>query len=265
MRNPLTSLLSLAVLTSALLLAGCKSAHVNYSLADVRPVAGSRFASQSLFVEKFKDSRYLDKKSVSFYVKESGMYGAHGGRTITGNEEYTLGLRPTPQMSDYRDIFRGVAYSPETSYYCAPDRLYWVANGPLTETREMLARHIAATRLFRSVTTSEGVDVNYVLKLDAKRFLSLKQRRPVIDVIDIFFTGFLFSSDEVISAVVDWSLVRKSDGRAVASGSARYATVEKGHCFSAKNKPFTLNNDAAEQIGKQIVRDLVRRGVANRR
>ncbi len=258
MQNRFSTLLSLSALIPILVLTGCKTAHVNYSLAGVRPVLGSRFAKKSLFVEKFHDSRYKDKKSVSAYVQKNGMYGSYDGDT------HTTGLRPTPKMSDYREIFRGVAYSPKTSYYCAPDRLYWVANGPLTETRDMLARHIAATRLFGSVTTTEDAVADYCLKLDAKRFLSLKQRRPVVDVVDILFTGFLFSSDEVVSAVVDWSLIRKADGRVVVSGTARYDTVEKGHCFSAKNKPFALNNDAAEQIGKQIVRDLVLLGAPNR-
>ncbi len=264
MRSTLSHFFALSALLSALVLTGCKTAHVNYSLADVRPVSGSRFAGRSLFVEKFKDSRYIDRKSVSFYVKKAGQYGSYDGESING-EMYTTGLRPTPQMSDYREIFRGVAYSPKTSYYCAPDRLYWVANGPLTETREMLASHIAATRLFGLVSISDGASADYVLKLEAKRFLSLKERRPVIDLIDFFWTGYLFSSDEVISAVVDWSLVRQRDGKTVVSGTARAAMVEEHHCFSAKNKPFKLNCKAAEQIGGQIVRDLVRKGAAQSR
>ena len=253
MRSPLSHLFAFSALLSALVLSGCKTAHVNYSLAGVRPLPphGSGFSGQTLFVERFLDSRYKDKKSVSSYVKKSGMYGSYNGET------HTTGLRPTPAMSDYREIFQGVAYSPETSYYCAPDRLYWVPNGPLTEFREMLARHIGATRAFAAVTTGEGAKCDYVLKLDANRFLTLKERRPVVDVVDILWTGFLFSSDEVISARVEWSLVRQSDGKVVASGVADCGSIESHHCFSAKNAPFKLNNKAARQIGDQIVRSLV--------
>ncbi len=233
---------------------GCVTAHVEYSLADVRP-SSSGFAGQTLFIEKFKDSRYADKKSVSTYVHKFGMYGSHSGHRA--NETHTTGLRPTPEMSDYREIFKGVPYSPDTSYYCAPDRLYWVPNGPLTDMREMLARHIDATRVFRSVTTEEGAKCDYVLKLDAKRFISLKERRPVVDVVDILWTGFLFSSDEIFSARVEWSLVRVADGKVMASGLADIGSVESHHCYSARNKPFKLNNKAARQVGGRIVRDIV--------
>ncbi len=238
-----------AALAVAAAFSGCVTAHIDYSLAGVRP-APSGLSRQSLFVEKFKDSRYADKASVSSYVRKNGMYGAYNGK------EHTTGLRPTPQMSDYRKIFKGVPYSPETSYYCAPDRLYWVPNGPLTDMREMLAKHISATRIFGEVTTEQGARCDYVLKLEAKRFLSLKERRPVADVIDILWTGFLFSSDEVISAQVDWSLVRQADGKVVASGVADVGSVESHHCYSARNKPFKLNNKAAKRVGDQIVRSL---------
>ena len=174
------------------------------------------------------------------------------------DKDHTTGLRPNPKMSDYREVFRGVPYSPETSYYWAPDRLYWVPNGPLTETREMLAKHIAATRIFRHVTVQEGAKADYVLRLDAKRFIGLKERRPTLDFIDILWTGYLFSSDEVISALVDWSLVRQSDGKVVASGVANFGDVGRHHSFAAKDKPFKLHNKAAEQIGGQIVRDIGR-------
>ena len=161
-------------------------------------------------------------------------------------------------MSDYREIFRGVPYSPETSYYCAPDRLYWVPNGPLTETREMLAKHIGRAQIFRDVTTEEGAKCDYVLKLEAKRFISLKERRPVIDIVDILWTGFLFSSDEVFSARVDWSLVRVVDGKVIDSGTADCSAVESHHCYSARNRPFKLNSKAAEGIGTEIVGRLAR-------
>ena len=241
----------------ALLFAGCKTGHVNYSLDNVRPVPGSSFAQQTLYVEKFVDSRYKDKKSVSTYVYKSGSYGAHNGRSLA-RQEHGTGLRPTPEMSDYREIFRGVPYSPETSYYWAPDRLYWVPNGPLTDTREMLAKHIGAARIFRFVTTQEGAKADYVLKLDAKRFIGLKERRPTLDLIDIFWTGYLFSSDEVVSAIVEWSLVRQADGKTMASGVAKYGDVGRHHSFAAQDKPFKLHSKAAEQIGGQIVRDLGR-------
>ena len=239
----------------ALVLTGCKTGHVNYSLDHVRPVPGSAFAAQTLYVEKFADMRYKDRQSVSYYLQKTGSYGAHGGRDLT-NKDHSTGLRPTPKMNDYREIFRGVPYSPDTSYYWAPDRLYWVPNGPLTETREMLAKHIAAARVFRSVTIEEGARTDYVLKLEARRFLGLKERRPVLDFIDILFTGFLFTSDEVISARVPWSLVRQADGKTVASGVADFGDVGRHHCFGARDKPFALHSKAAEQIGGQIVRDL---------
>ncbi len=248
----------------ALLLSGCKTGHVNYSLSNVRPIPASHFAQQSLYVEKFVDSRYKDRNSVSYYVHKSGSYGAHNTRGMGySDKDHTTGLRPNPKMSDYREIFRGVPYSPETSYYWAPDRLYWVPNGPLTETREMLAKHIAATRIFRLVTIQDGAKADYVLKLDAKRFIGLKERRPTLDFIDILWTGYLFSSDEVISALVEWSLVRQSDGKVVASGVANFGDVGRHHSFAAKDKPFKLHSKAAEQIGGQIVRDIGR--VAQRR
>ena len=246
-----------SLLVAALALSGCKTGHVNYSLSDVRPVHSSVFALQSLSVEKFVDSRYKDKTSVSYYVRNSGSYGPHNGRSLA-RQEHTTGLRPTPAMSDYREIFRGVPYSPETSYYWAPDRLYWVPNGPLTETREMLAKHIGAARIFRYVTTQDGARTDYVLKLEAKRFIGLKERRPVLDFIDILWTGYLFSSDEIVSATVEWSLIRQSDGKTVASGVAKYGDVGRHHSFAAQDKPFKLHCKAAEQIGGQIVRDLGR-------
>jgi hypothetical protein len=249
-------------LAVTLSLTGCMTASVKYSLADVRPVYGglagkiNAFRQSTLYVEPFKDSRYSDKKSVSAYIRKSGMYGAYRG------ESHEVGLRPTPEMSDYRDIFRGVPYSPETSYYCAPDRLYWVGNGPLTGMREILAEHIAKTLLFRAVTVEEKAKCDYALKLEAKRFLSLKERRPVVDVVDILWTGFLFSSDEVVSAEVAWSLVRQSDGKVVASGVADSRSVENHHCYAAQNKPFKLNKRAAREIGTKIVADLEHAAVA---
>jgi hypothetical protein len=238
-------------------LSGCKTWHVSYSLDDVKPVPGSAFAAQTLFVAKFADSRYKDRKSVSYYVHKTGSYGAHGGRDLT-NKSHSTGLRPTPEMNDYREIFRGVPYSPDTSYYWAPDRLYWVPNGPLTETREMLARHLDASRVFRAVTLDEGVQPDYVLKLEAKRFIGLKERRPVLDLIDILWTGYLFSSDEVISARVEWTLERRSDGKVVTSGIANFGDVSRHHSYGARERPFELHSKAAEQIGNQIVRDIAR-------
>ncbi len=245
------------LLCLALALSGCKTGHVNYSLDNVRPVPGSHFANQTLFVEKFTDSRYKDRKNVATYLHRSASYGAHNSRGYSRADHTTM-LRPTPEMSDYREIFRGVPYSPETSYYWAPDRLYWVPNGPLTETREMLAKHIGAARIFQYVTTEDGFKTDYVLKLEAKRFLGLKERRPTLDLIDILWTGYLFSSDEIISANVEWSLVRQSDGKTIASGIAKYGDVGRHNSFAARDKPFKLHSKAAEQIGGQIVRDIGR-------
>ena len=255
---PLTTFLGLA-----LLLTGCKTGHVSYSLDSVRPVPGSHFAQQSLYVEKFVDSRYKDRKNVATYLHRTASYGAHNSRSYSRAEHTTM-LKPTPEMSDYREIFYRVPYSPDTSYYWAPDRLYWVPNGPLTETREMLAKHIGAARIFRFVTTEDGFKADYVLKLDAKRFLGLKERRPTLDLIDILWTGYLFSSDEIISANVEWSLVRQSDGKTIASGIAKYGDVGRHNSFAARDKPFKLHSKAAEQIGGQIVRDLGRAAIGRR-
>ena len=84
MRSLLSHLFAFSALLSVLVLSGCKTAHVNYSLADVRPLPprGSGFSGQTLFVERFQDSRYKDKKSVSTYVKKSGMYGSHAERSV---------------------------------------------------------------------------------------------------------------------------------------------------------------------------------------
>lgn len=243
----------LAALLAALALSGCVTADVKYSLSHVQPVSRSRFASASLHVAPIRDLRYKDKKSVSFYVRRNGMYGTY---TATRDGVRQIGLRPTPDMSDYRDIFRGVHYSPDTSYYCAPDRLYWVGDGPLTGVRAMLVEHIGRTGIFRSVGGAEdsaaaAKGADYTLRLEAQRFLSLKERRPVADVIAVLGTGYLLSSDEVVSVKVDWKLER-SDGKVVAEGTSGFGFVESHHCNAPKKKPFKLNAQAARMLGDDM-------------
>lgn len=242
-----------AALLAALALTGCMTAEVNYSLAHVQPVARSRFASASLHIAPIRDLRYKDKSSVSSYVRRNGMYGTY---SVTRDGTRTIGLRPTPDMSDYREIFRGVRYSPDNSYYCAPDRLYWVGDGPLTGIRAMLVEHIGKTGLFRSVGGAEGGaaaanGADYTLRLEARRFLSLKERRPVADVIAVLGTGYLLSSDEIVSVQVDWKLERR-DGKVVAEGVSSFGFVESHHCHAPKNKPFKLNSQAARMLGDDI-------------
>lgn len=244
---------SVIVLSAGLILlsSGCITAHIDYSLSDVRPALGSRYAGKTLFIEKFQDNRYKDKKSVSSYVHKVGSYSVH-----SNNETHQSGIRPTPKMTDYRTVFKGVPYSEDNSYYSAPDRLYWVPNGPLTEMRGMLAKHIYATALFRDVKAGDDRNADYTLKLNVRRFLSLKERRPVVDVVDIFFTGFLFSSDEIISTDVEWTLVRNSDNAIVANGVADYGSVENHHSFAARKKPFKLNEKAAKKVAEQIIQGI---------
>lgn len=243
----------LVALLSVALLSGCMTADVNYGLSHVRPVAASRFAGASLHIAPIRDLRYKDKASVSSYVRKNGMYGSYNG------DSHTTGLRPTPGMSDYREIFRGVRYAPENSYYCAPDRLYWVGDGPLTGMRARLVEHVARTGMFRSVGGADDAvgakTADYVLRLEAKRFLSLKGRRPVADVIAVLGTDYLFSSDEIVSVKVDWRLERR-DGTVVASGVSDFGFVENHHCHSPRKRPFRLNTRAARMLGDDIVAHL---------
>lgn len=225
---------------------GCITAHVKYSLNDVKPIPVSRYSRSSLFIEDFKDTRYKDKKSVSTYVKKHGSY-------TTYDAGEGIGIRPKPQMSDYGEIFKGVQYSADNSYYCAPDRLYWVPTGPLADAREMLAKHIESTHLFSSVTTKNSIRSDYTLRINVRRFLSLKERRPVVDVLDICFTGYLFSSDEIISGLVDWELVNNASGKIEKSGTASYGSVENHHVFRSSKKPFELNNKLAKHLSQRII------------
>lgn len=244
---------AIVALVVAAVMSGCMTADVNYGLSHVRPVAASRFANATLHVAPIRDLRYKDKGSVASYVRKNGMYGSYNGSS------HTTGLRPTPSMSDYGEIFRGVAYSPDDSYYCAPDRLYWVGDGPLTGMRGMLVEHIGKTRAFRSVSGAEDANgaktADYVLRLEAKRFLSLKERRPVADVVAVLGTGYLLSSDEVVSVKVDWRLERR-DGAVVASGVSDFGFVERHHCFSPRKRPFRLNTRAARMLGDDIAAHL---------
>ena len=228
---------------AALLLTGCVTARIDYGLGNVRRVQRSSYAAATVSVSEFTDFRYVDKKSVSTHAHKEGVYNK--------------GVSFNPQMSDYREVFRGIPYNPEDSYYIAPDRLYWTPSGPLDSMRDRLSEHLVASGVFRAAAPA-GARADYELRLGVRRLLALKGRNPVADGLGFFGISALFSSDEVVSADVEWTLVETRSGKNVASGKVAFRDIAR-HCnFRAKDKPFRLANAAAKRVGDEIVAALSR-------
>lgn len=227
---------------AVLVFTSCVNAHVNYGTSSVKTVLGSRFASETVAVERISDARSDDRKSVSYHARKTGVYnkGVH--------------FDPARQ-TDYRDVFKGIAYDPDSSYYIAPDRLYWKPDGPLSELRERLALHLEQSGVFRAAF-ADGSPARYKLELTANRFLSLKRRHPLADGIGFLGISALFSGDEIQVVDFDWKLTDVKSGKAVASGVVKFRDVEVHNNFRAKNRPFKLNNDAACRLGNELAAQL---------
>ena len=228
---------------AAILLSGCVTARIDYDLGGVPRVPRSSYAAATVSVAEFADFRYIDKKSVSTHAHKEGVYNK--------------GVYFDPEMSDYREVFRGIPYDPDDSYYIAPDRLYWTPSGPLDSMRDRLAEHLVAAGVFRAAAPA-GARADYELRLSVRRLLVLKGRNPVADGLGFLCISALFSSDEVISVDIEWTLVETRGGKAVASGKVAFRDIAR-HCnFRAKDKPFRLANAAARRVGDEIVRSLSR-------
>jgi hypothetical protein len=234
-------ILSLVFAVTAL--AGCKNAHINYSLADVRPVVYSPFASSSVEVAVIKDLRYASKKSGSTEAHKTGVYNQ--------------GVSFKPYMEGYDEVFRGIPYDEDTSYYIAPDRLYWKPAGPLSDMRVRLAEHLDATRIFRKAAAS-GAPADYTLNVRMNRFMTLKRRHPIADGLGFLGISALFSSDEIISVDADWTLVSARTGETAAAGKVVFRDVQNHTNFRAKDKPFKLANVAARTLGDRIAEGIAK-------
>ena len=222
---------------------GCKNAHINYSLDDVRPVMHSPFASASAEVAVIKDMRYASKKSVSTEAHKVGVYN-HG-------------VSFKPYMEGYDEVFRGLPYNEDISYYIAPDRLYWTPAGPLPEMRTRLANHLDSARIFGRVSAN-GSPADYTLLVQMNRFMALKRRHPFADGLGFLGISALFSSDEIISVDADWTLVSTRTGQTAAAGKVVFRDVQNHTNFRAKDKPFKLANKAARTLGDRIVEGLAK-------
>lgn len=239
---------------AAVLLGGCVTAKVDYSLAGVRAAPGARFASMPVTL-KIIDRRYADKKSVASFAHKQGTYNK--------GIEFPAGL------SDYSEIF-GTAtahgkQSPQdaTRYYIAPDRLYWTPSGPMESLGEKLAEHLMGARVFASVAVDPPSTMaaavpkgrGNVLVVTINRLLALKERRPGFDTFGFFGISALASSGEILMLAAEWTLLDGS-GRELARGETAAEEKREGNCFRAKNKPFAMTNDAAKRLGEAMVRDL---------
>ena len=229
----------------ALLFAGCVNAHIDYGRSGVAPVRTSRFSSATVSVGRIVDLRFANRKTVSYQARKKGAYNKG------------VAFSPAEQI-DYREVFAGIAYDPEASYYIAPDRLYWTPDGPLTELRVRLARHLWEAGVFRAASAADNASADYALVLTAHRFLALKGRHPLADGIGFLGVSALYSSDEIYSVVFDWQLVDSKSKAIVASGRVDCRNSENHNNFRAKDKPFKIANAAACRLGNEIAAALAR-------
>lgn len=235
---------TMSLLAAIAAFSGCVTARVDYSLAGVRAVPNARFSKMPVTL-KIIDRRYADKRSVASFIRSKGAY----------NE----GLDFSPTLSDYRAVFGGAADG--ARYYIAPDRLYWTPSGPMADLGTRLGEHLTCAGLFASVTVAQpsiadaGGERGAVLKLFVKRLVALKGRRPGPDTFGFLGTSALFSSREIISCEIEWTLLDAA-GRELASGRREIREDTTGSSFRAKNKPFALQNAAARMIGETLVRNL---------
>lgn len=238
-----------AMALAAVLLGGCVTAHIDYSVQSHGRRGIGKFQGKAVALA-IVDLRRADKASVSSYVLGQGAYNTK--LTIPGDR------------NDYGQVFgntpRGES---ETTYYMAPDRLYWTPSGPMRDLSQQVARHLQDAGLFAAVTplpptTAPGAvpKDRPVLRLTINRFLSLKERRPVADTIGFLGTSALASGKEIISVDAEWAVVEA--GKELASGKISFTQAETGNNFRAKNKPFRLANSAARRLTEELIRALER-------
>ena len=227
---------------AALLLSGCVTARIDYSVGNVRPVS-SQFASSTVSVSRFQDMRYEDKRSVSTHATRLGAFNK--------------GTQFTADMKGFDEVFAKVKPTADDSYYVAPDRLYWKPDGPLPDMRVKLAEHLYKARVFRAAYVNDSKR-DYRLDVRVNRFLSLKERHPFADGLGFLGISSLFSGNEIISAKVEWSLVETKTGAVVKSGIVDLSQVERHNNFRARFKPFKMNNAAARLVFDEIVKELTR-------
>lgn len=239
--------LFLGMAAAAMLLGGCVTAKVDYSLAGVRAAPGARFASMPVTL-KIIDRRYADKMSVASFAHKQGTYNT--------------GIEFPADLRDYGEVF-GSKDDRETRYYIAPDRLYWTPSGPMESLGERLAEHLMGARIFASVavatpsTMAEAIPKGKgnVLAVTINRLLALKGRRPGFDTFGFFGISALASSDEIMMLDAEWTLYDKN-GKELAKGKTTAAEKSRGNNFRARIKPFAMTNDAAKQLGEAMVREL---------
>ncbi len=227
----------------AALLSGCVTAHIDYSLSDVRRHNASPYRRQSAQIPELNDLRYDDKKSIA--------------ATAFNNGAYNRGIKFPKNTADYNEIFCGVKEMSEGGYYIAPDRLYWNPYGPLPDFRSRLAEHLVKADVFGEVIVADGkTPAQYVLELNVKRFITLKERRPYVDGLGILGISALFSSDEIISGEIDWVLKETGSGRVVKKDTAKVQDIQRHNSFRAKKRPFSLADDLAFQLATRIAEQL---------
>lgn len=240
MKRLAAALIALALVV----LAGCVTAHIDYGLGDVRPVGRGRFQGLAVALE-LKDGRYAGKNTVGGYAHQKGTYNQ--------------GVAFPSRLDDYGEVFGPSGAGGETTWYTAPDRLYWKPAGPVDDLRERLAEHLRKAGVFAAVTvkkTASGQQQGSArLEVTVKRFVALKERRPGIDTFGFFGVSALARSREIVAVNADWQLVDAS-GRMLDSGVIEFTDDGEGSCWRAKNKPFALNNRAARALGDALVRAL---------
>lgn len=239
---------------AALALAGCVTAKVDYSLADVRAAQGARFGRMPVTL-KIIDRRYADKNSVSSHAHAEGAYNQ--------GVEFPLGL------NDYKEVFKqpaGPRQKPlgeATRWYIAPDRLYWTPSGPIADLGARLGEHLEKAGCFARVNVAPpsivdaggGAARGATLKITINRLLALKERRPGMDTFGFFGLSALASSREIMSLDAEWTL-SDNTGKEFARGKASVTEGGTGSCWRAKNKPFKLTNTAARRLGDALAAEL---------
>lgn len=229
------------VLALASCLAGCVGAHLDYPLGSVEKAAASPFGGRVLYVGKIADLRYRDRNSASSMAQKRGAY----------NEAVAFSKVP----SDCREVFGDAPFDGAKSYYIAPDRLYWVSDGPLTELRRQCGAHLVKAGLFLSAT-EERTKADCILDITAKRFLFLKERRPFADGLGFLGMSSLFSGNEITAVEIDWRLLDAKTARLIESGTVKFSCSETKNNFRAKDRPFAMARAAAKRAIGAIAQDI---------
>lgn len=238
-----------ALSAAAAIMAGCVSARIDYSLSDVRHEAAAPGMPQTATL-KIIDLRHSDKKSVSAYAYKAGAY----------NEGFEI----PRNLADYGEVMGRGGDRPGVRWYTAPDRLYWVSSGPIESLGEMLGRHLERAGRFRAVkveppsavaSAASAAGDGARLVVTIRRFLALKERRPVADTIGFLGLSALSSSAEITAIDADWVLF-DATGRELRKGALSRVITDGGNSFRAKNRPFGMLNGAARILGGEVARTL---------